>query len=62
MLITNIKNKMLEENISYIYVFSTNEQLNEIAKKEFNTEIKTETLYKLEKENDKVELKEIPLD
>ena len=58
----NIKSKMLEEDITYIYVFSTNEQLNEISKKEFNTEIKTETLYKLEKENDKVELKEIPLD
>lgn len=60
--ITSIKNKMLEEDISYIYVFSTNEELNESTKKEFNAEIKDETLYKLEKQNDKVELKEIPLD
>lgn len=60
--ITNIKNKMLEEDISYIYVFSTNEELNKSVKKEFDTEIKTETLYKLEKENDDMQLKEIPLD
>lgn len=60
--ITSIKNKMLEEDISYIYVFSTNEELNESVKKEFNAEIKKETLYKLEKENDDIQLKEIPLD
>lgn len=62
--LTNIKNKMLEEDISYIYVFSTNEELNESIKKEFNpeTELKKETLYKLEKENNDIQLKEIPLD
>lgn len=62
--LTNIKNKMLKENISYIYVFSTNEELNKNVKNEFNTEteLKAGTLYKIQIENDKIELKEIALD
>lgn len=63
-LVSNIKNKMIEEDIPYLYIFSTNEKLNESIKKEFETEIelKNGTLYKIEKENNQVELKEIPLD
>jgi len=62
--LTRIKDKMLKEDISYIYVFSTNTELNQSVNKEFESGIylKDETLYKLEQENNKLELKEIPLD
>jgi len=59
-----IKSKMLKEDIYYIYVFSVDEKLSESFNKEFDNEIelKKETLYKIQVENDKIELKEIPLD
>lgn len=60
----SIKNKMIEENIEYIYVFSTTEELNGYINNQFENEIqvKSNALYKLETQNEKIQLKEIPLD
>lgn len=58
--IRNLKKKIINENISYIYLFSTDEKVSNLIENE--TILKNETLYKVHIENDKLELKEIPLD
>ena len=62
--IENIKNKIINENISYIYLFSVDEKLNEVFEEKFNSvvNLKKETLYKIQIEENKIQLKEIPLD
>ena len=62
--IENIKNKIINENISYIYLFSVDEKLNEVFEEKFNSvvNLKKEALYKIQIEENKIQLKEIPLD
>lgn len=61
--VKSIRQKMLNENISYIYIFSTDENLDKAFNKYFGIEtLEPETLYKLETQNDNIELIKIPLD
>lgn len=61
--VKSIRQKMLNENISYIYIFSTDENLDKAFNKYFGIEtLEPETLYKLETQDDKIELIKIPLD
>ena len=64
-MITKIKEKIINENIQYIYIVSPNEKLNQAIKimdKTEESKLKENTLYKIEiKEND-IKLKEETLD
>ena len=64
-MITKIKEKIINENIQYIYIVSPNEKLNQAIKimdKTEQSKLKENTLYKIEiKEND-IKLKEETLD
>lgn len=62
--VTKIRDKIINENISYIYIESSNEELNNAINIEFENqiELKGNTLYKILLEDSKIELKEEPLD
>lgn len=62
--VAKIKAKILEENISYIYIVNSDEKLNKAINDEFKNEIKLKenTLYKIQIEENKIELKEEALD
>lgn len=59
-----IKRTILEKQVKYLFVCSTDETLNELINTEFKNEtiLKENTLYQIQKEENKIELKEIPLD
>ena len=58
--IQNIKDEIVENNIKYIYVFSTNSNLNEVLNN--NENFKDRTLYKVDNTNNDLVFKEIPID
>lgn len=62
--INYIKEKIEREQIQYLYVCSTDEELNEFIYQEFHTkiELKETTLYQIQVNENSIELKEIPLD
>lgn len=62
--IHRIKDNIVNQKVEYLYIWSTNETLNQWIKKEFNNEIelKKETLYHITIEENQIQLNEIPLD
>lgn len=62
--IEKVKERILRENISYMYITSNDEELNKVINKSFNTKItlKDNSLYQLEMQENQINLKEIPLD
>ncbi len=62
--VSKIKERIIDENIQYIYIVTPNEKLNNGIKAEFGLEInlKEETLYKIQINENNIELKEETLD
>lgn len=61
--LNNMKEKILNENISYLYIFELEEEIqNEIITHFDLEEIKDNTLYRIEIQENEIVLKEIPLD
>ena len=62
--VSRIKEEIKEQNIQYIYIVSTDEKLNQAINDEFKTkvEIKENTLYKIQINENNIELKEKTLD
>lgn len=62
--VSRIKEEIKEQNIQYIYIVSTDEKLNHAINDEFKTkvELKENTLYKIQINENNIELKEKTLD
>jgi hypothetical protein len=61
--VENLKNKILNENCNYIFIYTSDETLEKLFKDKFEYEgkLENETLYKVNVENDSIKLEKIDI-